>query len=456
MTKQSGGLRLIEYDPSATPTLKDRTSSSMHMVALDRSTRVYGTTFANYFILSDGTNRPRKITSAFVLSNLTDANYAFLGPLTQYYGKLFGIDASDAITIRWSEENDPDTGYGTGTSDNSWALRQTSADPLTGLIGTNDALYCFRQNSAAIITGAANSDFRSSGTVDAIQNIGSKSPDSLLVINSSVCFLDQYGRPGRIQPGYGYIPLWKRIQETLRGIGLTAAQLRAAWGRYDPTTNLVKFAYRASSGATTNAQMVVFDADSWECLGTHKWYADTSYTVCDHAASAIWLDANAYPRHVVASGATSDVALYIQRTESTPSASAQDATSGGNATVQVSLTTPKLGVDPVMEKEFQRIVVGTRNVGGGTAGVTLWKSSYVGPYLTAYTSAAAMRLGGGTSVPATCTVDGAAYKVEQTGITVNGRWMQVTLTNDTTGTARSTVDQITVVAVPLDGDYTRR
>lgn len=457
LSASSDRIKLVEYDPTATTRIwVDRTSASMNGVALDITTRIYATTFANYLILSDGTNRPRKIDSSFVLSNLTDANYAFLGPLTQYYGKLFGIDASDAVTIRWSEENDPDTGYGTGTSDNSWALRQTSADALTGLIGTNDALYCFRQNSTAIITGAANSDFRSSGTVDAIQNIGSKSPDSLLIINSSVCFLDQYGRPGRIQPGYGYIPLWKRIQGTLRGVGVSAAQLRAGWGRYDPTTNLVKFAYRASAGATTNAQMLVFDADTWESFGTHQWYADTSYTAMDHAYSTIWTDANGNPRHVIASGTTSDVAVYIQQTESVPSASAQDATAGGNATVAVSVTSPKLGVDTLVEKEFTRLTVGTRNVGGTTDGVTKWKSSYVGPYLTAYSTPAAMTIGGSTTVPATCTVDGAAYKAEQRGISVRGRWMQAVFTNDTTGAARSTFDQLTVRAVPADDDYTRR
>lgn len=452
---QVGALRLLEYDPSATPTLRDRTSATMNMVALDTSARLYAITFANYFIISDQTNRMRKITSAFVLSNLTDANYAVLGAPVQYYGKLFLIDASDAITIRWSDENDPDTGFGTGTSTNAWALRQTSADQLTGLCATNDALYCFRQNSVAIITGAANSDFASSGSVDAIQNIGSKSPDSLIAIGGSVFFFDQYGRPGRVQPGYGYVPLWKRIQETLRGAALTAAQLRSAWARYDATTNLLKLGYRTATASTTNAQMLAYDPDSWECLGVHVWYR-TAGNAMDHAYSASFLDENAKPRHVVVSGTTTDLAFYVQKLEDTPSASSQDTLLAGAVTVAVTIRTPKLGGDPLEEKTFQRVAIGTRNVGGATTGITLWKVAYRGPYDTAFTSAAAMLLGGGTSVPSSMTLDGAAVKAEFKGLNVKGRWVQFEFTNDTTGTARSTFDTVTVMATEKSDDFAAR
>lgn len=450
-------LRLVEYDASsAVHPLTDRTSVTMNAVVLDITTRIYGVTFANYLILSDGTNRPRKITSAFVLSNLTDGNYAVQGSPWVYYGKLFIIDASDKITQRWSEENDPDTGYGTGTSDNSWSLRQTSADGIQGGIGTNDASYVFRQSSVAVITGAANSDFRSSGTVDAIQNIGTLSPDALVVINSSVVFRDQYGRPGRIQPGYGYIPLWKRIQEILRGIGQTATLQRAAWCRYDPVKNTVQFAYRTTSGSTTNDLMLVFDADSWECLGTHVVPKNTSYAAMDHAYGCVFLDENLNPRLTIASGTTADCAFYVQQTEDVLSASAQDVTSGGSITVAVTVRSPKVGGDVIQEKNFGRLVVGTRNVGGGTAGVTLWKSQYIGPYATAYTTAAAMHYGGGVTAPATMTLDGACVKADQQGIDINGRYIQCQFTNDTTANTRATFDTLTVIASYNDSDYARR
>lgn len=452
-------IRLVEYDPSnSTHPLTDRTSTSMNAVALDKDIRIYATTFANYFILSDGTNRLRKITSAYVLSNLTDGNYAAQGAPWVYYGKLFIVDASDAITLRWSEENDPDTGYGTGTSDNSWSLRQTSADQLTGGIGSNEAIYCGRQNSIAVITGAAASDFRSSGTVDAIQNIGTASPDAMALVNSSMVFLDQYGRPGRIEPGYGYIPLWKRIQEQLRGLGLTAALLRAAWCRYDPTTNLVKFGYRASNAATTNDQMLVFDADSWECLGLHEVYRTSAYAVADHAYATVFPDENNVSRFVVASGTTTDPAFYVQQTEITPSASALEVTSGGSVTVSVTVRTPKVGGDPLLEKTFQRVTVGTRNVGGTTAGVTLWQGQYIGPYDTALTAAVALRIGNSATVPTSATFAGACLKAELQGINGKGRYLQVTLTNNTAGApaTRATLDTVTVQAMPEDADMARR
>lgn len=458
MVSQSGGIRLLEYDPSATPTIKDRTSSTMDNVALDTSARIYGTTFANYFIISDGTNRPRKITSAFVLSNLTDANYAFVGRLVQYYGKLFGIDASDAITLRWSDENDPDTGYGTGTSDNSWALRQTSADQLTALWATNDALYCFRQNSVAIITGAANSDFRSSGSVDAIQNIGCQSPDAIEAISGSVVFLDQNARPGRIAPGYGYLPLWKRIQETIRGAAVSAAQLRAATGVYDPTTNLVKFSYRTATASTTNDQQIVFEPDEWECLGVHVWYSAGS-TALDHAYTTTWEDENSKKRHVIASGTTADLAFSIQKTEDNQAASACDTLAAGAQTVAVIVEGPKVGGDVLLDKLFTRMAVGTRNVGGTTAGVTLWKSQYKGPNDTAYTTAEAMYYGGTVgAAPSTMTLDGAALKAEQQGLNIRGRWLQAKFTNDITGNplTRATFDTLTVIATPGTSDYTVR
>lgn len=445
-------LRLVEYDPSnSAHPLTDRTSATMDGVALDITTRIYATTFANYFILSDGTNRPRKITSAFVLTNLTDANYAFTGPLAQYYGKLFGIDASDNVTIRWCDENDPDTGWGTGTSDNSWTLRQTSSDQLQVLVGSNDALYCARNNSWAIITGAANSDFRSSGTIDAVQSIGCRSPDAAFLVNASVVFLDQYGRPGRIEPGYGYIPLWKRVQETIRGVGLSAAQLRAAWGRYDPVTSLVKFALRWSSSATENAQMLCFDVESWECLGVHTWYASGT-TAMDHAYSAILLDETNRPRHAIASGTTNDLAFYVQKTEDDQAASARDTLAAGSQMVPVQVDTPWLGGDAIEESQFNRVAVGIRNVGGTTAGLVAWKLAFRTPNVD-FATAAAMTVSGTSA-----TFANAVTKAETPGLNAQGRAIQFRFTNDTSGNTdtRATFDTVTVLAVPGDADYARR
>lgn len=468
LTDSSVRVRLVEWDPSKTTyqRLVDRTSTSMNSVVLGALNRIYATTFANYFILSDGTNRPRKIASDWTLSNLTDANYAFFGPLTIYYGSLFGIDASDQITMRWSEPNTPDTGYGTGTSDLSWSLQQTSADPLQCLIGTNQALFAFRQNSVAIITGASNSDFASSGAVDAVQSIGTRSPDAVLLAGASVVFVDQYMRPGRIQLGYGYIPLWTRIQETLRGVGKTVALEAQAWGRLDPTTNLIKFGYRMTSTSTQNEQMLVFDATSFECVGTHVVNMDTARDAIDHGFSAgnpqstsPMLDGNLLPIHVVASGITGDVAFYWQDHEDVPANVSQDVVAGGAlVTVQGTVVPPLLGGDPLLEKTWERVVVGCRNVGGASTGIPTILMQYRSPYFN-YTVAKTMTYSGTAGAPTPVNYDGMTVKVEAKGLGPQAsRYLDCSFQNSVVGNppTRFTFDTVTVVAHPKNNESSNR
>lgn len=473
LSATSERIRLLEYDPSAAIlSFTDRTSTSMNGVLLDDTTRIYATTFANYFIVTDGVNRPRKVDfSSYpgTLTNLTDGNYAMYGPPAVYYGKLFFLDASDRVTARWSEENDPDTGYGTGSSDNSWTLRQTSPDQIEVMVGTNAALYVFRQNSITSITGASNSDFKSSGTLDDISTtIGTRSPDGAISVNQSVIFMDQYGRPGRIEPGYGYLPLYDRCIETLRGVPTTTALLRQIWARLDGALNLVKIGYPALLVSTRDEQMLTFDSRSWECIGLHK-IPDGSGSTIGHDFGTQWLDENIFPRYVVASGQTNDLAVYIEHMEDTQQASAQDSTlAGTNLTVQGIVTTPKLGGDPLIEKRFTRLSVGTRNVGGfifgveaetgdvlltesggtiltesGWDGLALVTVAEQGPYAS-YGAFQAMTTPGGSYA-------GASTKAER-GVNVTGRWAQFQLTNDVSDgpLARFTVDTVTVTGVTVD------
>ena len=381
-------------------------------------------------------------------------------------GSLFGIDASDQITMRWSEPNTPDTGYGTGTSDLSWSLQQTSADPLQCLIGTNQALFAFRQNSVAIITGASNSDFASSGAVDAVQSIGTRSPDAVLLAGASVVFVDQYMRPGRIQLGYGYIPLWTRIQETLRGVGKTVALEAQAWGRLDPTTNLIKFGYRMTSTSTQNEQMLVFDATSFECVGTHVVNMDTARDAIDHGFSAgnpqstsPMLDGNLLPIHVVASGITGDVAFYWQDHEDVPANVSQDVVAGGAlVTVQGTVVPPLLGGDPLLEKTWERVVVGCRNVGGASTGIPTILMQYRSPYFN-YTVAKTMTYSGTAGAPTPVNYDGMTVKVEAKGLGPQAsRYLDCSFQNSVVGNppTRFTFDTVTVVAHPKNNESSNR
>ena len=443
LSASSEKLRLVEYDPTAASTWIDRTSVSMNAVALDTTKRIYGLSFANYYIISDGTNRPRKIDNTFVLTNLTDGNYAVQGAPTIYYGKLFFIDGSDKATLRWSEENDPDTGYGTGTSDNSWTLRQTSSDTLQACIGTNDALYVFRGNSTTLIYGAANTDFRSAGTLDAVSTtVGTRSPDAVTLGGNSVVFVDQYGRPGRIEPGVGYVSMYDRVQEQLRGAGGTDAQLRAGWARLNPALNTLHIGYRASTSATTNGQMLVYDIRTWECLGLWKYYSSGT-TAMDHAYATVWLDANNKPRLLVADGQTTNCAVTYSKTEDDQVVAATDTLAAGEQTVPVIVESQKIGGHVTVQKNWTRADVGYRNVGGYT---TTYKVQYRTPYAD-YGTTAAMNQPAQANTYAKGTVK-AQYTLNGTG-----RWVQLKFTNDTTGnpTARFTLDTVTVSG-SLDSD----
>lgn len=452
----TGPLRLVEYDPSnAVHPFTNRTTLSMSNVAIDTTTRVYGiknpsgnSTFANYFIFHDQANRPRKVDfsspSAPVLSNLSDANYTFYGPPVIYYGKLFFLDASDQETLRWSEENDPDTGYGTGANDNSWTLAQTSSDQIQTVVGTNSALYVFRNNSCTTITGAANSDFASAGvSEDVSTTIGTRSPDAAIAVNQTVFFLDQYGRPGRVEPGYGYIPLYDRCIETIRGIPTTVAQLRNVWARHDGALNLVKVGYPAGSASTRDEQMLTFDSRSWECMGLHK-IPDGSGSTIGHDFGAPWLDQNIFPRFTVASAQTGDLGVYIEQMETTPQASSQDTTLAGTTlTVAGTVTPPKMGGDALTEKRFNRVSIGQRNI-GGTNGLAQLNVTERGPYTSSWSAPKAVKAPGGS-------YDQASVKAEY-GIDITGRWAQVQITNDTTGNpqTRFTVDTVTMTGNLVD------
>lgn len=446
-------IRLVEYNPSATTyqVFTDMTSSSMDNVALDTTTRIYANTFANYFVLKDEINRPRKVdlsSAPYALTNLSDGNYAFYGPESVYYGKEFFVDANDRVTLRWSEENDPDTGYGTGTSPNSWTLRQTSADQIEATIGTNAALYVFRQNSATSITGAANTDFASAGTLDDVSTtIGTRSPDSVCNVDSggsvSTVFVDQYGRPGRVSPGYGYLPLYDHCLETIRGVPTTVDQLRRVWTRFDGALNLVKIGYPAALSSTSCEQMLVFDARTWECMGIHQ-IPNGSGGYIGHDYAAVLLDENLYPRFTVASGQTNDLAIYVEQTEMDPQRSAQDVTATGVETVPWSVTSPKIGGDPLVEKRFKRLTVGQRNI-GGTNGLSLLAVEQRDAN-TDWTAIKPMSPPGGS-------YDGAATKAEY-GINRTGRWCQFRISNAPTVTAntmtRGSIDTITVQGSIVD------
>jgi len=160
-------------------------------ITLSASAKVYAVNFADLLVISDGVNTPFAWdgTAGAGLTKLTNAPVLYGAPWV-YYGQLFGIKSTERTTIVWSEPATPNTGYEAGGYNNAWTLRQTNAAPFFAGAATNDAIYLFRQNSVTLVTGEVTTDFRSSGTREAVsEHVGCRSPAAVMVVDQDVYFL---------------------------------------------------------------------------------------------------------------------------------------------------------------------------------------------------------------------------------------------------------------------------
>jgi hypothetical protein len=195
-------------------------------ITLSTTARVSFNTLADVVEISDGINTPFTWngTAHGGLTKLVNSPVLY-GPLTTYYAKAFGIKAVDRLTMVWCEENDPTIGYDTGAYDDKWTIGQSDPRQLTTLLGTNAALNVFRSESSTAVTGAVDATFRSSGTRDGNETIGSNSPWAVLSRDERVFFLDRYGRPHVGSSGGKWEDeLWEDFRETLRAINLGALE----------------------------------------------------------------------------------------------------------------------------------------------------------------------------------------------------------------------------------------
>jgi hypothetical protein len=402
--------------------------------------RLFFQPFAGYLICSDGVNRPLKwdptnvdpaTAPAACLSDLTDAIDPFFGQPTVYAGKLFAIKASDRNTFIWSEENDPDIGYEATGYDNSWTFRQTSSDFLSRLIGTNDALYVFRENSVTAVYGTVNTDFRSSSTLEGIDsNIGTKSPDAVTLVNNQVWFIDQYGRPHKIEPGRGLVPLWARAFETVKDIDTSDSALFQAWARYLPILDCVVFGVRLQ-GQTGAGQLIVFSGRTEEFLGT--W---TVANLADARYGAIFRDANFQAQLAMTEFGASSLSFVTQK-QDTASDVATDQLATTTA-VPFRLQTPRLYGDPEISKMLGRLAVTTQRVENVQAPLLL---KVRGSRSSDWTTAQPMN-----EQPVADGQPGRAVA----GIDLrNTRWVQAEVANDPTVAARPTIGQVTIYGQPV-------
>ncbi len=203
---------LWDYDWSSDTWTNVVTAGNLTTASVVLSTtapRVSLVPFAGKLMISDGVNDLVTWTGASGAGGIAQiANVGpFVGPLTVYYAKLFGILKDDAgagpsKTLAWSEENDPTLGWNVAPYNNAWDNPGGYTEPLKAVCGTNDALYVFRQRRIIAITGAVDADFQTAGTRANVSEItGTLSPWAVGVVSQGVMFLDEDAAPHLIQFG---------------------------------------------------------------------------------------------------------------------------------------------------------------------------------------------------------------------------------------------------------------
>lgn len=325
------------------------------------SSRVFFTAFAGYVILSDGVNRllkwtPSNIGTGTAVLTTTGTTDAVYGQPTVYAGKLFYIPLTSRNTIKWSNENDPGTGY---TGAQAWDFTQTSSSPIASLYGTNNALLVFRTDSVTTIIGTANTDFRSASTVPSVNMaIGTKSPGSVCAVYEEVWFWDQFGRPQKVVPGQGVVPLWFNCNQQIAVTApadTTEAGLFQCWVQHIRSLDVVIYRYARRAGGYA---LLVFHARTSEYWGTwtNTGSAANKYGAEFHDENDI--PTLAIPFDTVAGPTPFDWNRQKQDYDTT---AMKDELVGTIATqVPVSWTTPYMAADLDLTKEGFNLTVGTR------------------------------------------------------------------------------------------------
>jgi len=240
--------------------------------ALETAGRVWAVSFADVLVITDGVNQPITWdgTPGGGVAVLTNAPVMF-GPPTVYYARLFAIKADERSTIVWCEPGQPNVGWEAEGYNNSWTLRQTDQAPLFALCGTNAGLYYFRARSVGMILGAVDEEFRTTGTHEAVsESVGCTSPDTVVIAEDSIWFLDSDGRPQRLRIG-GELQEpapWLDARELLRDENLNF--LPRAEALYRPDLRQVLFLI-STAGSAGASHILTFSAVTGQYLGFWDW-----------------------------------------------------------------------------------------------------------------------------------------------------------------------------------------
>ncbi len=254
------------------------TDRSTNQPTTSTTGEIYVTTFADELIVTDGVNQPWSWdgsgSGAGTFTTITGIGAACFGPPAVYYAKLFFILEATRSDIVWSEENQINTGYNAGTFDNVWTLGQTDQKPLFCLKATNEALYYFREDSIGKISGRVTPEFRADGTREGVsENIGTSSPDSVIVDGLNIWFFDSNSRLYKIPPGGEPEAHWKDMRELAND--LPDAGRTNISATYYPQPRLLLFGVQ-ESGASENSAVITVNRETEEYAGIWRGFPFTA------------------------------------------------------------------------------------------------------------------------------------------------------------------------------------
>ena len=326
-------------------------------LSADPAVRVFCVTFHDLLIVNpnDGVNKPWSWSGA-ASNSLTNASLA-VGLPAVYYAKLFFVKWADRTTIIWSEEGQENTGYEAAGYNNAWSLQQTQDQgQIYALVGMNDALYYWRENSIGYVSGAVNSDFRSTGTRAGVsQTVGTKSPGAIVVHDQEIYFLDRAGRPHVLSVGGGVTPLWQDMAATLTTVQVSS--LTTAIGLDYVPAKLVLFALPETGAGTTYPTLVIsVNTTTKAFAGTMRFPGTGSDGYMRIIAAAIMKDGNnTNPTWVSING--NGYAYQHGDPQGTIWADALVAAEGGTTPIRHTVTGPAWGYDSKSPKRFDRMDV---------------------------------------------------------------------------------------------------
>lgn len=192
-------------------------------ITIDPDARVSLSVFSDVLYIHDGIHAPWTWdgTTGGGLVNLAGIAPVLFGPTTVYYNKVMAPKAADRLTFVWCEEALPGVGYDTGQFADFWTIGQSAPGQLTAMLGTNAALNVFRAESSTAVTGPVDVNFKSNGTLDGNESIGTNSPWAVISREDQVYFLDQYGRPHMGSSGGRWEnSLWEDFRESLGTVAI--------------------------------------------------------------------------------------------------------------------------------------------------------------------------------------------------------------------------------------------